>query len=444
VINGYHPNVASNASACGSCHIGFGLSSRTTDKISNAAVDCLICHDTSGEYAYNKFHQDGAECTMCHDDAGEANKKRVKEGDERFTLSLKDIAQSVGATSNETCGSCHFYDGGADGAKNGDLDSALIDAAFEMDVHMSSDGAGLVCSDCHQSADHKLAGSRYAAGSPADTAVVSALEGSRGTCQSCHGDRPMHDEKLNDHTDVVSCQACHIPVYARNGIATKTFWDWSTAGTLDRKNRPFAKYDANDRVAYSSGKGDMTYGENLQPVYKWHNGQLDYKTIGSTVDPEGITPLNASLAEREDPAKIFPFHTFQSTLPYDVESNQLLPINLVGRSRNAFWNGYKWETALKQGARSAGVDFSGNFEFATVETIRALNHTVAPKEQALGCVDCHSPGGLMSALPDVYVPGTAPHGWLDKVGLLALIAALLGVSLHGFLRWFFAMRRKRS
>lgn len=444
VINGYHPNVVSNAGDCGSCHIGYGLSSRVTDVIKEAEVDCLMCHDTSGEYFYNKFHQDGAECTMCHDDAGELNKSRVKEEGDRFTLELTEIAQSVGATSNASCGSCHFYDGGADGAKHGDLDSMLINAEFEMDVHMSSDGADLNCSDCHQSDTHKLAGSRYEALSPIDDGGVSALEGSRATCVSCHDDRPMHDEKLNDHTDVVACQACHIPTYARNGIATKTSWDWTEADKRDRQRRPMANYDENDRVIFASGKGEMTYGENLTPIYQWHDGELDYALVGQAINPEGVTPLNPSDAKRDGQAKIFPFHQFNSKLPYDVESEQLLPINLVGRSRDALWNGYDWDKALKAGARAADMDFSGEFDFAEVTTIRALNHTVAPKEQSVQCVDCHSKGGLMASVPDVYVPGSGQHSWLDRFGGLALLATFAGVLLHGALRWIFTIRRNRS
>lgn len=442
VINGYHPNVATNAGACGSCHIGYGLSSRVSDVIQEAAVDCLMCHDTSGEYFYNKFHQDGAECTMCHDDAGQANKRRVDKEGERFQLELTEIAQSVGATSVESCGSCHFYDGGADGAKHGDLDSALISATVEMDVHMSADGAGLSCSSCHQSNNHKLSGSRYEAMSPTDTAGVSALDGPRATCVSCHGDRPMQDEKLNDHTDVIACQTCHIPTYARNGIATKTSWDWSTADKLDRNRRPIVRYE-DELVTYASGKGDMAYGENLTPIYQWHDGQLDYATLGESVNLDGVTELNPSNATRDGNAKIFPFHQFTSMLPYDIESKQLLPINLAGRSRSALWNGYDWEDALTGGARGTDIEFSGNFDFAETLTIRALNHTVAPKEQALQCVDCHSKGGLMSTVADVYVPGSGQHNWLNIFGGLALLATLFGVLMHGGLRWFFARRRNR-
>jgi octaheme c-type cytochrome (tetrathionate reductase family) len=444
VINGYHPNTASNAAACGGCHIGFGLSSKTLDEIEPAAVDCLACHDTSGEYFYSRFHVDGAECSMCHDDGGEAEKKRVKAEGDRFTLTLSDMAQSIGATSVESCGSCHFYGGGADGAKHGDLDSALMNADFEMDVHMSADGANLTCSSCHQSDDHKLSGSRYQAQSPSDNMGVSALEGARASCVSCHSDRPMHDEKLNDHTDVIACQTCHIPTYARNGVATKTNWDWSTAGKLNRKKRPTADYDDAGRVIYSSQKGNITWGENLTPSFAWFNGKLEFGTLGMTVNPDETTSLNQINGSKFDgESKIFPFHVFQSKLPYDVNSNQLVPINLAGRSRGAFWNGYDWDDALKNGAKAAKTEYSGEYEFADVEMVWALNHTVAPKEQALGCVDCHQKSGVLDQVEGLYIPGRAEHSLLDKLGVLALLGTFFGVLGHGALRWFFYRRRSK-
>lgn len=181
VINNYHPNVASNSKACGSCHIGYGLSKNLTGGIEPAAVDCLACHDTSGEYFFSRFHQDGAECTMCHDDGAKALKNQVDEEGYRFkNFSLAEMAQMVGETSVASCGSCHFFDGGADGAKHGDLDSALINATFEMDVHMSAEGANLSCSDCHQTVDHKMAGSLYSFSGPTDDGHVSALKGPAG------------------------------------------------------------------------------------------------------------------------------------------------------------------------------------------------------------------------------------------------------------------------
>ena len=446
VINAYHPNIASNSQACGSCHIGFGLAKKITDGIAPAAVDCLACHDTSGEYFYFRFHQDGAECAMCHDDGADAMKQRVKTQGEKYTLSLRAMAQSTGATSTATCGSCHFYDGGADGAKHGDLDSSLFDADFAVDVHMSADGADFTCSSCHQSIDHQLFGSRYQAHSVGDDQGVSALTGARATCVSCHGDRPMQDDKLNDHTDVIACQTCHIPTYARGGIATKTKWDWSTAGDLNRSKRPKVELNSAGRVSYASQKGHMEYGENLKPVYRWFNGAMVFKAPGAEVNSDGVTLINEIQGSSQDGiSKIFPFHQITSILPYDTQSQQLMPMNLAGRSRDAYWNGYNWPKSLKAGAKAAGIEFSGNFDFTVSQMSWPLNHSVAPKEQALSCNACHgaTSDGLLDEVEGLYIPGRRQHAWLDRYGVLALLLTFLGVAGHGTLRAYFGWRRKQ-
>lgn len=444
-INGYYGNVASNASECGSCHIGYGLSSRTKANISDGPVDCLVCHDTTGDYFYQKLHQDGAECTLCHDDSGDANKARVEQEGKRYTSSLLSIVQSVGKPTIESCGSCHFYDGGSDGAKHGDLDSGLVTASQNQDVHMSTEGANLSCVDCHQGENHQLSGSRYAAQSPMDEQGVSAMTGSRATCVSCHGTKPMKDQKLNDHTDVIACQTCHVPSYARNGIATKTTWNWATAGELDRRRRPITQYDEHGNVTYTSAKGDMTYGENLTPVYQWHNGDFYRSSVGdilSAAPQTSNTLLLTGPTGSENSGKIFPFHQFTSQLPYDTQTNALLPMNLVGRSRDALWNGYDWDKALKAAARAyTDVDYSGDHDFVKTLTFSGLNHGVAPAEQALACESCHQSQGRMRSVTGVYVPGSGQNKWLDQLGWLAVLGTTIGVLGHGLLRWFFSRRR---
>ncbi|WP_119394665.1 tetrathionate reductase family octaheme c-type cytochrome [Salinibius halmophilus] len=437
IVNGYYNNVGSNAAECGSCHIGFGLSASTLTSIDTGPVDCLICHDTTGDYFFEKFHQDGAECTLCHDDRGKANQARVDSEGPRYTSTLTEMVLSVGDTSIETCGSCHFYDGGADGAKHGDLDSGLVNATVAQDVHMSKEGAGLECSDCHQSNNHEFEGSRYSGKSPLDTEPVSALEGSRATCVSCHGNRPMKDEKLNDHTDVVACQTCHIPRYARNGIATKTNWDWSAAGILDRKQRPFSQYDSNGNVVYDSAKGAMAYGQALLPSYAWHDGTYQRTRVGDPV-AEGMA-ITAPTSEQS--GRIFPFHTFTSKLPYDVDNEILLPMQLTGRDRSALWNGYDWGAAIDAATNTYNMNYSGNFDFITTLTYSGLNHGVAPASDALTCIECHQKDGRMAKVAGVYLPGAMQNGWLDRYAWLIVLLTIAAVLGHGLLRWIFARRR---
>jgi hypothetical protein len=119
-------------------------------------------------------------------------------------------------------------------------------------------------------------------------------------------------------------------------------------------------------------------------------------------------------------------------------------MNLSGRSRDAFWNGYKWDKSLKAGAKAAGVEFSGDYDFAETLMTRPLNHMVAPKEQALTCNDCHGDVGLLDSVEGLYIPGRDKYLWLDKLALMALILTLLGVTGHGVARYVFARRRNQN
>ena len=49
----------------------------------------------------------------------------------------------MGKPGRENCGSCHFYGGGGDGVKHGDLDSSLKRPSRELDVHMDAEGLKL-------------------------------------------------------------------------------------------------------------------------------------------------------------------------------------------------------------------------------------------------------------------------------------------------------------
>ena len=446
VMNGYHPSVASNLESCDNCHIGFGLKEDELSGIkSTGAVDCMMCHDTTGEYFYSKFHQDGAKCLNCHDDGAEALKELTRKREPRFTRTLADMAQHVGMSTSAACGACHFHDGGADGAKHGDLDSSLLTASRELDVHLSQDGAGLTCSSCHQGDDHQLYGSRYQADSPGDHEGINAMTGARATCVSCHGDRPhpAQQARLNDHTDKVACQTCHIPEYARGGIATKTFWDWSKAGEKDRRHKSFVHYDDAGRVTYASQKGEMQYGENLIPQYHWFNGQIKFARPGESVNPgTGVLLTQISGDAHSPDTKISPFHLFNSVLPFDAGSNQLMPMELAGRGRDAYWNGYDWDKSLQAGAEAVGLEFSGKTGFITTTMLWPLNHGVAPKEQALSCNDCHVGNGRLGQINGIYIPGQNRFTWLDRSGIVLMILTLVGVLLHGILRFVFAWRRK--
>ena len=78
-----------------------------------------------------------------------------------ITVEWVKVAQSVGKPERANCGTCHFNGGGGDGVKHGDLDSSLLNASRDLDVHMDSKGLNFPCTQCHLSKQHIISGSRY-------------------------------------------------------------------------------------------------------------------------------------------------------------------------------------------------------------------------------------------------------------------------------------------
>lgn len=132
--------LSSNYVRCTSCHIGYGWRDSSFDFSSEANVDCLVCHDTTG--TYKKFHTGAGHLTYV-DKPFPPNSKKIWKGPD-----FAYVAQHVGKTSRVTCGACHFYGGGGYGVKHGDLDSSITDPDRNLDVHLGHDGLDFSCSTC--------------------------------------------------------------------------------------------------------------------------------------------------------------------------------------------------------------------------------------------------------------------------------------------------------
>jgi hypothetical protein len=58
----------------------------------------------------------------------------------------------------------------------------------------------------------------------------------------------------------------------------------------------------------------------------------------------------------------------------------------------AYWKKWDWDKAFEEGMSYARLPYSGTYEWIETEMHMAIHHEVAPKEQALDCVACHSGG----------------------------------------------------
>lgn len=432
LVNTFCTNSRGNEGMCAQCHAGYGWKDETFDFANQSNIDCVVCHDRTGTYYKTPNSQGSKACSVMFDG--------------KQPIDFASVAQSAGLPARENCGGCHFYGGGGDGVKHGDLDSSLIHPDKKLDVHMDEQGLNFACTECHVTNKHVWAGSRYDV--IAKDTEGTGLPGQRrdvATCESCHGQTPHKENslaavKLNHHVETVACQTCHIPTIARGGVATKTDWDWRTAGKTKNgegyKEKNYTQGNGEHRATYKSIKGSFKYGENLVPHYGWFNGQMLYTTIDTQFDPEkGPVEVNSYQGSVSDGnSRIWPFKKMHTIQPYDKGNNTLVYMHLWGDDENSYWGNYDFGKAIKTGMQKNNLPYSGEYDFVETYSYWPITHMVAPKEDALNCDECHSKNSRMQGINEVYIPGRDSRKWLDIIGLLAVAVTLIGVLGHGFIR----------
>lgn len=419
VLNNFCIAAIPNIASCASCHISYGWKDDSFDFSSEVSVDCLVCHDTTGLYSRDALRNPG--------------KRRPK---------LEKFAQNVGPTSRRSCGTCHFAGGGAKAVKHGDIDPTLVAPDYFVDVHMDAEGLDFSCSTCHTSDQHEIAGSRYTPNAADDHGI--GIPGKqykgRASCRSCHGGTPHQSEnKLNDHTNRIACQTCHIPEYSRGDYGSKLWWDWSKSGKLTADGKPFGTEDALGFEIYNSKKGDFAWETHTRPEYRWFNGTVLYTLIEDQINPDGVVPVNTFLGGAKTPdTRIWPVKVMRGKQPYDIELKTLVAPLTTGEK--GYWKTFDWGQAIELGMQAVGRPFSGKYGFIETEMLWPITHMIAPAEEALACDDCHSGNGRLEAVDGIYITGQDGFPWMDRVAMVVLLMTLAGVTVHGVAR--FLLRRK--
>ena len=353
-------------------------------------------------------------------------------------IDLGNIARHVGKTSRNNCGVCHFFGGGGNNVKHGDLEKSMFNPSKDVDVHMASDGPNLQCAACHKTENHQMLGKMYS---------LSSMNRDRSTCEQCHTETPHKEEILNEHTLKVACQTCHIPVYAKVN-STKLEWDWSTAGKL-KDGQPYEEDDSLGDHTYLSIKGSFVWGRNLKPDYVWFNGTAGHYLLGDTVtassEPVVLNTLNGSYADNE--SKIIPVKIHKAKQPYDPVTKMIIQPKLFAdeKGEGAFWKDFDWKRASEVGMKEVNLPFSGNVSFINTEMYWPINHMVSSKDKAVKCVECHTRNNSRLAnLRDFYMPARDYSKVVDNTGAGLIIIAIFGVAIHGVARFTFLRRKEKG
>jgi octaheme c-type cytochrome (tetrathionate reductase family) len=421
VINNFCIGIAGSEKLCNTCHAGYGWSDTTFDFNASHNVDCLACHDNSGQY----------------------KKGKNLAGQPDPSVDLSAVAQKVGKPKMENCGACHFVSGGGNNVKHGDLEGALYATTKDVDVHMGIDGADMECVECHTAENHKIKGKLYS---------VSSMNKDRMECESCHTATPHKEDIINEHTVKVACQTCHIPIYAKAN-STKMTWDWSKAFTKS-KDPEYHESDSLGNHTHLSKKGEFTWANNVKPEYRWFNGTADHYLLGDKIDevPVQINSLKGNYSDKD--SKIIPVKIHRTKQIYDTENNMLIQPKLFDseQGKGALWvDGAVmpiekvWDNAARAGMEYIGLPYSGNYGFIETEMYWPVNHMVSPKENSLKCVDCHTRNdSRLEGLNDFYMPGRDYNKAVEYFGIFLVLSTILFAITHGIARVFVSLKNKRK
>lgn len=405
-INNFCIGVKGNEKSCGKCHIGYAVNEKLTGYTDEKNIDCMVCHDNTETYL--KDNEQGGLPDM--------------------DIDFGNIARKVGSPKRSNCGVCHFYGGGGNNVKHGDLEEAMFEPTKEIDIHMGTDGSNLVCTDCHKTENHVMLGKIYS---------LSSMNRNRSTCEQCHTETPHKDEILNEHNLKVACQTCHIPIYAKVN-STKTEWDWSTAGKL-KNGEPYEEDDSLGNHTYLSIKGSFKWERNLKPEYVWFNGTAEHYLLGDiitdTTTPLILNKLKGSYDNRE--SKIIPVKIHRAVQPFDPVNQILIQPKLFADSKGegAFWMDFDWKRSSEIGMKDVNLPFSGNVSFIKTEMYWPVNHMVSSKEESVKCIECHTRNdSRLASLKDFYMPARDYSKLIDNGGKGIIIISIIGVIIHGSLR----------
>lgn len=415
-INNFCIGVEGNEQSCAKCHVGFGMTDQLKAYTNENNIDCLVCHDQTETYV----------------------KASEKGGAPDPNINLTKIAQNVGTPTRSNCGVCHFFGGGGNNVKHGDLEKSMFEPNKEIDVHMAVDGVNMSCVACHTSENHMMLGRVYS---------LSSMNRNRSTCEQCHGEQPHESGILNEHTIKVACQTCHIPIYAKVN-ATKTDWDWSTAGDL-RDGQPYHIEDEDGNHTYLSIKGSFKWGKNLKPEYIWFNGTADHYMLGDIVEdttkPLKVNKLKGSYDDNE--SKITPVKIHRARQPFDPVNKMLIQPKLFSDKYGdgALWKDFDWKRASEIGMKDVNLPFSGEISFINTEMTWPINHMVSTKDKSVDCIECHTRNeSRLAGLNDFYMPGRDYSEFIETFGKAIIFLTLIGVLSHLTVRIYSSKKLKKG
>jgi hypothetical protein len=373
---------------CAGCHVGNGLPPEpemTTEQLNN--IDCMMCHQDEysriGAPPYEDAIVVGADGLPTTIQIPVAETFRFIPDEAGMSISILEAARTVHPTTRASCLRCHAGASGSDGGKRGDISFVNVDPPITSDVHMSSQGEDLTCSDCHSAKNHLFKG-RGLDLRPNDVKDLF-------TCAECHSDEPHEDysdrsaKSLDRHATKVACQTCHIPKFAKD-ISTELVRDWT--------HSHFSETACGGRGGWLP---EEVRDSDVTPTYRWFDGTSEVYNLGQipgeNADGEKAFGIPNGAVDSTG-AKIYPMKEHRSVAAQHDATGLMIP-----HSTYTYFTQNSFDLAVRDGMEQEGME--GSYSLVAVHTYQTINHGVESEESALSCEECHGSGSRMDLEADL-------------------------------------------
>ena len=195
----------------------------------------------------------------------------------------------------------------------------------------------------------------------------------------------------------MSCQACHIPEYAKL-VTTEMQRNWTVPFWFPGMFSNQGGY-----------KPEEIRQGNVTPTYAWYNG-TSYVYIRGQVPPlrpDGMYEFAAPYGSVNE-GQIVPMKEHTSNSAMLDSTRQMIPFSTF-----TFFVTGDFGRAVQAGQESLGM--TGNWSLVDVHTYQTINHQVEPALNALQCGDCHAAyaGGVPTRMDLQGSLGYAPKAPLS-------------------------------
>ncbi|MCP5096578.1 MAG: hypothetical protein GY943_13580 [Chloroflexi bacterium] len=316
---------------------------------------------------------------------------------------------------------------------------------------------------------------QFAKGSSAQGTVAQELDNTLRRCESCHSIEATHDwlPYKEQHTTALSCESCHIPkMYssARESIDWTVLQLDSTPQSNcrgvegDGENFTNLLITGYEPVLLPRDNGDGTsaltpynlvsswywvYGEPERPVplrdleAAWMDGDNYHTDILDTFDHNGDGTLDDSelIIDNDQKEALIAGKLAALGLENPRIAGEIQPYSINHDVTHGEWVNKDCQNCHSDESRiTQPIQLSGNTPGGVLPTFVSDSNTAL-----IGDLYTGDNGGLYyrteTSADSMYVIGHDSVYWIDLFGAIMFLGTIVGVAVHGGLRYFAARRR---